>query len=293
MGGMRVRWLAVAGVAMALSASGCGAPTSGARSPEIAATAVSAPVSVAPELVEQVTEAYRAYLADHARALERLTRDFADAVRAGEDDKARELYLEARREWHLIRPAALAATDLAMALDAQSTELGALEEWTGWHRFEAELWGASGHEALSSTERDRLAELLERDTEVLVAQLTDPNTAFPPHAIAAHASQLIESALGSSLVGTAESLSGANMLVAQAQVDGARARIETLAPLVEDRDPMALDVILGRLEQLEYVLAHGTGDLEPPTEDDALVLIRAAEALAEPLSRLPAVVVDR
>jgi iron uptake system component EfeO len=237
-------------------------------------------------------EDYRAYVVEHGRALEELTRQFADAMQAGDDVTARALYLDARSEWHRIRAVATTVSELVVAVDAQRAELGAQEEWTGWHRLEADLWPSSGEAPLSQAERQRLTDLLVSDTETLVAELADPNTGFPPEVIASVASMLVESTIQSSLAGTAEPYSGANLLAARAQVDGARAAIEAVELIATERDLAAVQSVDTRLHVLEALLASHPGELDALTAQEVIALARAAEALAEPLSRLASIVVD-
>jgi iron uptake system component EfeO len=251
------------------------------------------PVPVPAAWFAEAEDSYRTYVLDHADALGELTHSFADAIRDGDDKRSRALYLQARDEWHRIRPAALAVSGLGPAVDAQQSDLGAQEEWTGWHRLEAELWPESGANPLPQDERERLADMLVADTDAIIADLAADTANFAPHVSAAFASQLVESALRTSLAGTAERYSGANLLAARAQIAGARVAIDASERIAQERDPGLTEVIYERLATVETLLDQHPGELDGLSADEALALIRATEALAEPLSRLASLVVDR
>ena len=76
------------------------------------------------------------------------TTKFTDAYKAGDDEKARELFPQARGYWERIETVAESFGDLDPKMDLREADLEEGQKWTGWHRIEKDLWPpASGYKA--------------------------------------------------------------------------------------------------------------------------------------------------
>jgi iron uptake system component EfeO len=92
--------------------------------------------------LKQATDSYQRYVKSQTDALLTKSQEFADAVKAGDAAKAKELFPVARTYWERIEPVAEIFGDLDPAIDAREGDLAEGEEWTGFHRIEKDLWVA-------------------------------------------------------------------------------------------------------------------------------------------------------
>jgi len=128
-------------------------------------TGVSA-VPVSAEL-NTATGQYAAYVRDQTSQLLVDTKAFAAAYKAGDDDAARAAYADTRMHWERIEPVAEAFGDLDPKLDLREADLEPGQEWTGWHRIEKDLWPPAKYKAMTQAQRDKIADQLVADTQVL------------------------------------------------------------------------------------------------------------------------------
>lgn len=104
-----------------------------------------------------------------ANRLAKTSAALAEAAHAGDKDKARTLYAEARGHWRQIEPLARRFGDLAARIDPAAAYLAKGEDdpgFIGFHRIEAALWG--DRDGLTET-----AEALAADTAELAARIKD------------------------------------------------------------------------------------------------------------------------
>lgn len=92
------------------------------------------------DLVAEADRQYASYVRDQVDQLVTETGRFADLVKAGKDDEARELYAAARVHWERIETVAESFGDLDPQMDAREADLEEGDEFTGWHRIEKDLW---------------------------------------------------------------------------------------------------------------------------------------------------------
>jgi high-affinity iron transporter len=231
---------------------------------------------------------YRDFLEEQAEQLVVRTRTFASSVKAGDVSRAKDLYGPARVPYERIEPVAESFGSLDPAIDARAGDVPR-SEWTGFHPIEQSLWlraSAGGQEGTA-------AKLLE---DVLLLQRKVKQVKLEPAQIANGAVELLGEVSKSKVTGEEERYSHVDLLDFKANVDGAQAAFRAVAPIVSKSDPALAKLIRERFGLMHRGLAeyrkHGKFvSYTELTRHDKLELAQAVDALAEPLSRVPALVV--
>jgi iron uptake system component EfeO len=249
------------------------------------------------ELIAQANRRYKSYVTDQSAQLVEKTAAFARLYAAGDDDAARRLYPRARVHWERIETVAESFGDLDPRLDAREADLEPGQEWTGWHRIEKDLWPrrAAGYTPLTPAERRRLAGRLLADTRTLDTREQDLE--FTADQIANGSRGLLEEVATGKITGEEEYWSRTDLWDFQANVDGARVAFDGVREIVDGKDPALGTEIEERFDELQALLdAQRVGDGFRGYDELSPAQIRqfsdAVNALAEPLSRLTAVVVS-
>ena len=241
------------------------------------------------------TAAYAAYVRDQTEQLVTGTGEFAAAVKAGDDDKARTLYPQARMHFERIEPVAESFGDLDPKLDLREADLEEDQEWTGWHALEKDLWPpASGYTALTKAERAALADQMVADTDELNAKVR--TLEFTPDQLGNGAKGLLDEVATGKVTGEEEAWSHTDLWDFQANVDGARVAFEELEPVVEQKDPALATTLAAEFAEVQALLdQYKSGDgwklYTELTPAQVKELSAAVDSLGEPLSKLTAVVV--
>ena len=241
------------------------------------------------------TAAYAAYVRDQTEQLVTGTGEFAAAVKAGDDHKARTLYPQARMHFERIEPVAESFGDLDPKLDLREADLEEDQEWTGWHALEKDLWPpASGYTALTKAERAALADQLVADTDELNAKVR--TLEFTPDQLGNGAKGLLDEVATGKVTGEEEAWSHTDLWDFQANVDGARVAFEELEPVVEQKDPALATTLAAEFAEVQALLdQYKSGDgwklYTELTPAQVKELSAAVDSLGEPLSKLTAVVV--
>lgn len=255
------------------------------------------------ELRERAVTEYTAYVKDQTEQLKTGTEEFAAAVTAGEDQRARELYAPVRVHWERIEPVAESFGDLDPKLDAREADLEEGQEWTGWHRFEKDLWPpepadntdpGETYVALTAAERTELADQLVSDTNDLYERTRDLELTVDQ--VSNGSKSLLDEVATGKVTGEEEIWSHTDLWDFQANVDGAKVAFETVRPIVAQKDPALEETLDARFDQLQDLLdrhRQGEGFVAYTDLDEEQVreLADSVTALSEPLSELTAVVV--
>lgn len=255
------------------------------------------------QLHEQAVTEYTAYVKDQTEQLKTGTEEFAAAVTAGEDQRARELYAPVRVHWERIEPVAESFGDLDPKLDAREADLEEGQEWTGWHRFEKDLWPPEPAEntdpgeaylPLTAAERTELADRLVSDTNDLYERTRDLELAVDQ--VSNGSKSLLDEVATGKVTGEEEIWSHTDLWDFQANVDGAKVAFETVRPIVAQKNPALEETLDDRFAELQGLLdrhRRGEGFVAYTELDEEQVreLADAVTALSEPLSELTAVVV--
>jgi iron uptake system component EfeO len=173
-------------------------------------------------------------------------------------------------------------------IDARAGDVPA-SKWTGFHPIERSLWIHDTARGQSETAAHLFenVELLQRKVRTVKLE---------PSQIANGAVELLGEVSKSKITGEEERYSHIDLVDFEANVDGARAAFEAVAPIVEKRNPALDKQVDARFAAVDSALAHyrrGTGFVTYTalTRADKRKLSQSIDALAEPLSKVPAIVV--
>ncbi len=247
------------------------------------------------ELLATATSQYRLYVRDQVEQLVAKTQNFAALYVAGDGDAARELYAGARMHWERIEPVAESFGDLDPRLDLREADLEVGQAWTGWHAIEKDLWPpASGYTALSTHDREHLADQLVADTLDLSDRVQDLE--YTAAQMGNGAKELLDEVATGKVTGEEEAWSHTDLWDFQANVDGARVAFESLKPALEIKDPVLATTLTERFDDIQslldqYRVGEGFVYYTDLTSDQVKELADAVNALGEPLSELTAAVV--
>ena len=252
-----------------------------------AATSASAREPSALDLVGALAE-YKVYVAKEVGDLVEQTKRFAEAVKAGKLDEARNLYAPTRQHFERIEPVAELFSDLDKSMDARADDFELKENdpaFVGFHRIEKALFADK-----STAGMQPLADQLVRDTQDLQGRLD--GLTIPPAKMVSGASDLIEEVASTKISGEEDRYSGTDLSDFQANVDGAQKIFNLLRPLIAKRNSelearirtnfLKVDTLLGRYRGQEGQFQN----YEKLSASDRNALKGAITALAEDLSQL-------
>jgi len=244
---------------------------------------------------ETATAAYATYVRSQAKELLARTKAFAQVYKDGDDDAARADYATTRMYWEAIEPVAESFGDLDPKLDLREADLEPGQRWTGWHRIEKDLWPPKRYDALTPSQRAKLADQLVKDTETLERRVV--KLSYTPDQLANGAKELLDEVATGKVTGEEEIWSHTDLYDFQANVDGARVAFEALEPIVAKRDPQLAEQLSQRFDEIQqelakYQQADGFISYTELSPQQVRTLARGVDALSEPLSKLTAVVVQ-
>jgi iron uptake system component EfeO len=239
------------------------------------------------KLAQAVTD-YTAFLQQQAAALLPATKQFTDAIRAGDIERAMNLYPVARTPYETIEPVAESFGDLDPRIDAREGDVDPGTPWTGFHALEKHLW----------VDRDishdkALADQLDADVNQLATLIK--TVKLQPLEIANGAKELLDEVATSKITGEEDRYSHTDLWDVSANVTGARAVIDALRPALADRDPALLSDVDSAYAKVEQALAPYRVDVgwklyTALTPADTKSLADAVSGLAEPISKLAAAI---
>jgi iron uptake system component EfeO len=236
----------------------------------------------------QATRSYAGYVTNNATALQEQTSKFVDTVKAGKVDEAKGQYARTRVYFERIEPVAAKFGDLDPLIDAREADLQAGEQFTGFHRLEKDLWKAG-----LRPDSSQIADKLLTDVKDLVAKSKAIElTALD---LANGAKGLMDEVATGKITGEEEAFSHTDLWDFQGNLDGSKAAINSLRPLLQEKNPAlvsTLDKEFGNVQALLAKQAAGDGfklytELSP---DQIKEFASAVDALGEPLSKVAEVV---
>lgn len=231
---------------------------------------------------------YRSYVEAQTVLLVDRTRAFVAALRAGQLTVAKQRYAIARVPYERIEPVAESFGGLDPAIDARAGDVP-VASWTGFHPLEQTLWV---HKTTAGT--GPLATRLLKDVTTL--QRRARTIEFEPAQIANGAVELLGEVSKSKITGEEERYSHLDLVDFQANVDGARAAFAAVRPILASRQPELAQRIDQRFADVDAALrpyrrGGGFVSYDQLDQQDTRLLSRAIDALAEPLSRVAAIVI--
>lgn len=233
--------------------------------------------------MKQVTSDYREYALAEMDDFVVKTEAFATAVKAGEIDKAKELYAPARMHYERAEPIAEAFGDLDPKIDARDGDVPA-EEWGGYHRIEQGLW-----EQNTTAGYEGYANQLIKDTKLLRAKVE--TVEVTPDLLITGAVDLLNEVSTSKVTGEEDRYSHTDLYDFAANVQGAEKIYELLKPVIEKKDKDLAKEIGQRFDEVYALLdQHKQGDgyvlYTDLNEAQVKELSQAIDTLAEPLSQM-------
>lgn len=233
-----------------------------------------------------ITE-YKAYVTAETSALVKGTKDFTDAVKAGDVEKAKALYAPTRQHYERIEPIAELFSDLDGAIDAREDDYeqkAADPKFTGFHRLEKALFGDN-----STKDMDRYADGLY--TDVVDLQKRIEELAFPPSKVVGGAAGLIEEVASSKISGEEDRYSHTDLWDFQANIDGAQKIVDLLRPQLQKENAALLAKVDANFKKVDAILAkyrtkEGFETYDKLTDADRNALKGPITTLAEDLAQL-------
>ncbi|MEZ0076009.1 iron uptake system protein EfeO [Planotetraspora sp. GP83] len=261
----------------------------GIRNP-LTVTGEHKPLAADAKLAEAVAS-YKAYIKSQSDTLLVKTKEFADAVKAGDIAKAKELFPVARTYWERIEPVAEVFGDLDPAIDARENDVAKGEKWTGFHKIEKDLWVTK-----DVSEDGPIADKLMADVTTIVAKSNSAE--LSPVQLANGAKELLDEVATGKITGEEDRYSHTDLWDFDANLQGSKAAVQALRPVLQERAADLVTTLDEKFAAAESTLGeHRAGDGWKPhnelSKDDLKALSDAINALAEPISRVAAVVVAK
>ncbi|WP_045739642.1 iron uptake system protein EfeO [Actinoplanes rectilineatus] len=250
-------------------------------------TGSSTPLTEDAKLAQATTD-YQRYVKSQTGALIDKTTEFVTAVKAGKVDQAKALFPVARTYWERIEPVAEIFGDLDPAIDGREGDQEEGQEFTGFHRIEKDLW-TTGDISQDGPVADKLL--------VDVQKIVDlaNSTTLSPLQLANGAKELLDEVATGKITGEEDRYSHTDLWDFAANVEGSQAAVSALRPALEEKDAALVTTLDERFASVEAALEkHRDGDGWKPhtalTEADLKTLSDEINALAEPISRIAALV---
>ena len=233
--------------------------------------------------LDQAVAGYRQYVIGEVAKLVPATKQFTDAVRAGDAARAKSLYAKARYFYEEIEPVAESFGDLDPQIDARVDNVDDPSQWTGFHRVEKALWQDKTTAGLKP-----LADKL--DADVLKLRGLVATATYQPAQLANGATELLNEVAAHKITGEEDRYSHTDLSDFQANVDGAKQAFDLLAPALRTVDAALAGTVGQRFADVRAGLAALSSVTDYSTVDDARrrELTQQVDALAEPLSQVAA-----
>ncbi|WP_328472660.1 iron uptake system protein EfeO [Actinoplanes sp. NBC_00393] len=237
------------------------------------------------------TASYSRYVKSQTTALEEKTAEFVAAVKAGDIPKAKQLFPISRTYWERIEPVAEIFGDLDPRIDGREevTEEGL--KFGGFHRIEKDLW-VDGDVSKSGP----IADQLMTDVKEVVQKANAEK--LSPLQLANGAKALLDEVASGKITGEEDRYSHTDLWDFNANIDGSKAAIAALRPVLEERSPELVTKLDAEFANVDTTLGkHRAGDgwklHTDLTQADLKELSDAINALAEPISQVAAVVAKK
>lgn len=234
------------------------------------------------------TQSYHDYVVTEMDQLAVTTKQFTDAVRAGDMDQAKQLYPLARVHYEHVEPVAASFGDLDASIDARVDGVSNPADWTGFHRIEKAIWQDHTLAGMSP-----LADKLDADVASLKSKVATET--YQPAQLANGAGELLTEVSTTKVTGEEERYSHTDLWAVAANVDGARKCFELLKPAVAAKDADLAQQLDSRFVDVagslsKYQRGNGYVDYSTVAQDQRRQLANAVNALAEPLSQVAGLV---
>ncbi|MEV5414347.1 iron uptake system protein EfeO [Thermopolyspora sp. NPDC052614] len=236
----------------------------------------------------EATTSYQRYVRSQTDALLTKTQEFVDAVKDGDIDKAKALFPVARTYWERIEPVAEIFGDLDPKIDGREEVIEEGMEFTGFHRLEKDLWVAK-----DVSESGPIADRLMSDVKLIVEKANAEK--LSPVQLGNGAKELLDEVATGKITGEEDRYSHTDLWDFAANVEGSKAAVAALRPVLEERDPELVKALDENFAKVEETLGkHRDGDgwklHNELSKAELKELSDVINALAEPVSKVSAVV---
>ena len=240
-------------------------------------------------LLKTATAGYQSYVIGEAANLLAGTSEFVTALRAGDLQKAKELFGPTRIHYEAIEPVAESFGPLDPEIDARVNDVAKTSDWTGFHRIEQILW-----EQDTTRGTGIYATKLLADVTTLYHRVQ--TLTYQPAQLANGGVELLNEVASSKITGEEDRYSHTDLSDFQGNLTGARTAFELLVPALRNSGNRALvHTIEERFAAVESTLDTyrrptplGYAYYGALTQEDRLQLAQEVDALAEPLSTVAA-----
>ncbi len=232
----------------------------------------------------QAVKSYAEYVGNNTRALEEETAKFIALVKGAKVDEAKAAYARTRVYFERVEPVAEKFGDLDPAIDAREADLEPGQKFTGFHRLEKDLWVTG-----LQPDAGQIADQLLVDVKDLVAK----SAAIELNALdlANGAKELLDEIATGKITGEEEAFSHTDLWDFQGNLDGSKAAINSLRPLLQAKDPAlvsTLDSEFGKVQGLLDMQREGDGFklYTALSQEQIKEFASAVDSLGEPLSKV-------
>nr|WP_082341304.1 iron uptake system protein EfeO [Sporosarcina globispora] len=242
---------------------------------------------------EKEVSTYKQFAIEQLDEFVMATEGFVEAVKAGDVEKAKELYAPARMYFERSEPIAESFGDLDPRIDARLADIQAEgqgeEEWSGYHKLEYGLWEEGTTEGYEETADQLLKDVKELRAKVETVEVT-------PDLMITGAVDLLNEVSTSKITGEEEIYSHTDLYDFKANVEGAEKIFEIFKEKLTAKDADLVKKLDENFTVLDDLLAKyedgkgGYVSYEKLTQEDTKALSSAVDNLGEPLSQMAIVV---
>jgi iron uptake system component EfeO len=238
--------------------------------------------------IEKAISDYKEYLLENSTELTELTKPFVAAVKAGEVEKAKQLYPEPRIRYERIEPVAESFGNLDPEIDARANDVPP-SEFKGFHRIEKALWEEETTKGMAP-----VAEGLLKNVEELEGKIKG-NIKIQATEIANGANELLTEVSTSKITGEEERYSHIDLVDFKANVEGSQVAFEAVKPLIEKSQPKLVKEVAADYEAVYAALKPYERKAYPGfvyygelTKADTRKLAQVIDTLADKSALIPA-----
>ena len=252
-------------------------------------TAVGRPTGASAALLTKATAAYKAYVIAQTAELQKGTRQFVAALKAGDVAHARALFGPTRIHYEAVEPVAESFGNLDPEIDARINDVSSVKDWTGFHRIERTLW-----EQNTTKGTEPYANKLMQDVDTLVAKVK--TIQLQPAQLANGAVELMNEVANSKITGEEDRYSHTDLSDFEGNLSGSEKAFALLIPALRQTGNGKLaDTISTRFAAVQKSLnrykrntALGYALYTQLTPADRKKFAAEIDALDEPLSTVAA-----